>query len=211
VCAGRFVPSGASICPVCEDKLIAACPPEISEIVSDRAVYWDKVIPAHSFSGYVPEMIHLYKSGRRPDLSDYYSRRLADVSNNINDHVDIVTSPPPSAKKMRKRGFDPAGVVARKFASEKGLKYRVLFRENRRHREQKRLGSADRFLNSMGRFSLKKRCKINGKSIIIIDDVLTTGATLNECARVLKKMGAESVFSLTIAAVSGKDSSSLPS
>jgi competence protein ComFC len=211
ICSGTFVPSGRSVCPVCTGKIQNDCEAKVPEGVSDRAVYWDKMIPVHSFSGYVPDMIHLYKSGKRPGLSDYYSDQLAVVSNNMFNHIDFVTSPPPSMRKMKKRGFDPAGLVARKFAAKTGLKYRAFFYENRKRKEQKRLGSADRFLNSLGRFSVKKRCNISGKHIIIIDDVLTTGATLNECARILKKMGAETVFSLTIAAVSEKESISLPS
>lgn len=206
-----FVPAGQPVCPCCSEKIKDNGDQKDVAVLSDRAVYWDRMIPAHSFSGYIPKMIHLYKSGKRPDLSEYYSQRLADISNNISDEFDYVTSPPPSARKMKKRGFDPAGIVAKKYAAKTGLKYMAIFYENKKRKEQKSLGSADRFLNSVGRFSVKKECNISGKRIIIIDDVMTTGATLNECARILKKIGARSVFSLTIAAVSEKESISLPS
>ena len=65
---------------------------------------------------------------------------------------------------------------------------------------QKRMHYHERFLNMVGRFSgTAGLC--SGLSVLLVDDVFTTGATVNECARILKKMGASSVFSLTIARV----------
>ena len=64
---------------------------------------------------------------------------------------------------------------------------------------QKSLGARERYLNILGAFRVKKTDILKGKAILLVDDIFTTGATINECARVLMEAGAREVSSLTLA------------
>ena len=76
-----------------------------------------------------------------------------------------------------------------------------LLKINKRYKSQKELSYSHRFITIIGKFSLKEKKDISGKNILIADDVFTTGATLNECARVLKENGAAKVYTISIARV----------
>ena len=71
--------------------------------------------------------------------------------------------------------------------------------KNKYTKEQKKLSKEQRILNIKGAFSIKRKSNLYGKDIILIDDVTTTGATLTECRKVLKKYGVNKIICLTIA------------
>ncbi|MBN2401082.1 MAG: ComF family protein [Spirochaetes bacterium] len=119
------------------------------------------------------------------------------------DLIDVVTCVPINRKKKAERGFNQSEVIARELAKNIQKAYHPFLREKHNYKTQRKLGYRDRFLNILGRYAVKNpdlnRKYIKGKKIIIIDDVFTTGATINECARILKSFGADRVYSLTIA------------
>lgn len=113
---------------------------------------------------------------------------------------DVIVPVSLHPKRLRKRGFNQAVVVSRPLAKRLGILLDVdtLIRAAdpgpQVDRERK-----DRIQAVKGIFDVKNPQKIKGKQVLLIDDVLTTGATVNECARVLKKNGASRVEVLTIA------------
>lgn len=113
----------------------------------------------------------------------------------------IVISVPQSQKKQKSRGYDHAGLLAENFAKKLGLLYRkdVLIRV-KETKPQYQLKREERLLNLKGAFDINKKVKeIEGKTILVIDDIATTFATLSECAKVLKKNGAKAVHGITLA------------
>jgi len=112
--------------------------------------------------------------------------------------ADVVTSVPMTGAKVWKRGFNQSELVARGLAARLGCEYRDLLAEKGSSRTQKDLQYRDRFLNILGRYAPGKAA-IRGRKVLLVDDVFTTGATLNECARVLRDAGAVKVFAVTIA------------
>jgi ComF family protein len=110
-----------------------------------------------------------------------------------------VTFVPVSRKRRRERGYNQAELIARSFGRSVGVQVKGLLAVSGEG-NQKRMHYHERFLNMVGRFSGTTGLR-PGMSVLLVDDVFTTGATVNECARILKKMGASSVFSLTIARV----------
>lgn len=117
------------------------------------------------------------------------------------DFSKSVIIPVPLAKKrLRWRGFNQAEIIAR----ELGAAWKIPIAPNclariAETKNQADLGQAQRLKNIKGAFACADNAPFKGKSVLLVDDVVTTGATMNECARVLTKNGAQSVIGISIA------------
>jgi ComF family protein len=113
---------------------------------------------------------------------------------------DIVVPVPLHSARERQRGFNQSALLGRIIAREQGLIFspRAL-RRTRPTATQTRLKKRARRKNVEGAFKCKRPAEVAGKRVLLIDDVYTTGSTLNECARVLMEAGAESVECLAFA------------
>ena len=116
-------------------------------------------------------------------------------------NFDYITAIPPRRQRMKEIGFDQSGALAKKTAKLLSVKYYPIFlNESDKPVNKQNLSSFERQQNLNGAFGLKGNSdNIQGKTILVIDDVTTTGATFNECARVLKLSGAKAVYCAAIA------------
>lgn len=115
-------------------------------------------------------------------------------------NLDAVTCVPMHPWRQAWRGYNQAALLAERMARHLRLPFRGrLLRRTRWTRSQTRLTASQRAANVSGAFRASRPREANGKRILLIDDVMTTGATVNECARVLKKAGARHVAVLTVA------------
>jgi len=116
------------------------------------------------------------------------------------DPPDLIIPVPLHARRLRQRGFNQAYQLVRGWPSRErsGIAREVLVRR-RPTPPQTGLGRRDRRKNIRGAFTVADGKRIDGKRILLIDDVMTTGATLNECAGVLRSAGAARVDCLTLA------------
>ena len=114
--------------------------------------------------------------------------------------IDIIMPVPLHGRRLRKRGFNQALLLALEVSTAHAipLSYDNLFRV-RPTRPQVELSEEERVRNVAGAFALKRPDAVNERSVLIIDDVYTTGATVSECAAVLKHAGAARVVALTLA------------
>lgn len=114
---------------------------------------------------------------------------------------DIVTSVPLHTQKLRKRGFNQAEVIARLFSAQGNLSYQELMVRNKSTKTQVGMGKSQRNENLKGVFSVleDKKAVLKGKTILIVDDIFTTGTTLSEIAKVLKGAGAKFIYGYTFA------------
>ncbi|HHX98037.1 MAG: ComF family protein [Kiritimatiellia bacterium] len=113
---------------------------------------------------------------------------------------DVIVPVPLYPKRERERGFNQAGLLAEELSRGMGLP--VLTRGMRRVRAtatQTRLTAAQRVHNVRGVFAVSAPDRVRGARVVLVDDVMTTGATVNECARVLKAAGAAAVMVVTVA------------
>ena len=114
--------------------------------------------------------------------------------------ADIVASVPLYPKRERERGFNQAALLGEGLARRVGIPFRRrLLGRNRATGTQTHLTAAQRVHNVRGVFSVPWPGRVRGARIVLVDDVMTTGATVNECARALKAAGAASVMVLTVA------------
>ena len=146
-------------------------------------------------------MVSALKRGGRSELADFFGRELAlRFSGSV--RADLVTFVPVSEERLKQRGYNQAELIARSYGRFAGIPAVSLLHVNGSG-DQKTMHYHERFLNILGRFG-EGESSCSGKTVVLVDDVFTTGATVNEASRILKKMGASSVFSLTVARVDNK-------
>jgi ComF family protein len=168
-------------------------------ICGSREFYPEKNICVADFSGVMKEIIEHYKFNGRRGLKRVIAGAVVAQVDLKDLNFDILTSVPVSGKKKWKRGYNHSEDISKTLAGMLKKPYRELLYEKKMRGGQKFLGYRERFLNIINRFGVKRGAGIRGRRILLVDDIFTTGATINECARVLRSEGARSVFSLTIA------------
>jgi ComF family protein len=168
-----------------------------------KPLHFDRAFSPCFYEGVIKELIHEFKYKNKDYLGVALSRLMIEF---IKEYelpmglIDWVVPVPLSEARMREREFNQADILGSRIASEFNKK--LLNNKLIRHRHTKAqadLGSEERLLNVKGSFSIKERDQIKAKNILLIDDVLTTGATSSEAASTLKDAGANIVFVLTLA------------
>ena len=143
-----------------------------------------------NYEGNVRESLLRYKFGGATGYAKVYGRLVAGtVRAELAGEYDLVTWVPLSRRRLRERGYDQARLLAKATAKELGLPLTPTLHKQRNTQPQSRTGA----------YRMKRGADVTGKRVLLIDDVVTTGATLSECARVLGKAGAEQVVCATVA------------
>ncbi len=149
------------------------------------------------------DLIIKYKYNFLAPLSDSLSKFLSDFwkKNNLDEFLNnqqpLLIPMPLSKKRLRWRGFNQADRLTENLAERFG--YKISCDLSRRHRRpQAELNEQQRLKNLSGAFNWRGK-SLAGKTVIIIDDVITTGTTIDEAAGVLKKAGASQVWALALA------------
>ena len=143
----------------------------------------------------VRESLLRYKFGNRRSYAQNYGRLLAMKLLEIYpDGFDVLTYVPISRLRRLKRGYDQVELLANAVGRELGLEPKRLLKKNRNNPPQSGLGDyAHRRANVLGIYTALECEQIKGKRILLLDDILTTGATAGEASRVLLTAGAEEV------------------
>ncbi|MCY3692886.1 MAG: phosphoribosyltransferase family protein [Chloroflexota bacterium] len=137
-----------------------------------------------------------------PQLGDL----LADYLNDNPLRGEIIAPVPMHSRRLRERGYNQAELLARRVAAQSELSYErdLLFR-TRQVEPQAGIGSAaQRTVNVAGSIGVSADRDVSGARVILVDDVATTGSTLETCAGALKQAGAVSVWCLTLAVAGGE-------
>jgi ComF family protein len=113
--------------------------------------------------------------------------------------ADFVTSVPLSPLRFVRRGYNQSEILAKTAAKELNIEYKRTMFRTRYNFSQTKKNAEQRKKASIGLFAMLKNCEVANKTIIIIDDVYTTGATISECVRILYKAKAKKVIVLCLA------------
>ena len=132
-----------------------------------------------------------------------YGRLLAmELLNEHPDGFDILTWVPISPLRKLRRGYDQVELIAKAVGTELGVEPVPLLKKIRSNPPQARItGEARRRANVLGVYALREDAAVHGKKIVLLDDILTTGATLGEAARGLLTAGAKEIHGAAVAAV----------
>ena len=157
----------------------------------------------------VRESILRYKFYGRRSYGSTYGRLLAmKLLQDGLDDVDVLTWIPISRQRRRRRGYDQVEVFAKVLAEELGKELVPVLKKTRNTKPQSTMGdAAHRRANILGAFEVTDTALIRDKRVLLLDDIITTGATASECARVLLTAGAKEVKLATLAVASHEKTS----
>lgn len=153
------------------------------------------------YEGTTQELIRQFKYLGKDYLSEFWVHFLLKEWLHFAEMrtADILTSVPSHPIRLRERGYNQAQVLARSLAQAVGRPYLPLLKRVRYTPSQTHLKKEERAKNIKSAFQALDSASLKGKRVLLVDDVCTTGATLNECAKTLRRAGSGKVFSLTIA------------
>ena len=185
------------ICPECEKSLPWTSP---SGGVT-RGDFFVKCVSPLFYRGAVRDSVLKFKFGGRESNAGLYGRLIADcLSSHPDIKFDLITWVPLSRRRMRSRGYNQAQAIAESVAVSTNVPLWKTVKKVRHTPAQSSLADkSQRRANISGAFVMEKSVDVTDLSILIIDDVVTTGSTLSECARVLLMSGAERVYCATLA------------
>ncbi len=167
-----------------------------------RTLHFESAVAAYRSRGVVRKLVHDLKYGRQQQLRHpvvgWLSEALDDPR--LRDrHFHFLVPVPLHPARQRERGFNQAQLLADSLGAKCGLPVRPVLERIRYTTTQTAFDRSERIENLHGAFRLRKNIDVRDLRLLLIDDVLTTGSTLSECARVLKKAGALSVHAATAA------------
>ena len=202
-CSRSFKKISHPYCSVCgipfiskagEDHLCGKC-------LVKRPCY-DEMRAPYLYEGPIMDAIQRIKYSGRSYIAESLGLLLGEYTRTWLGRTEkmILLPVPLHIKRMRRRGFNQSMILSKKI--NEVLNARLDFQTLERTRNtgtQTGLKFKERLKNVKGAFEVSSNLKIRGKDIILVDDVATTGNTINECARVLKKAGCNSVYGLVLA------------
>lgn len=153
------------------------------------------------YEGHVRSSLLRFKFGNRRSYARAYGRLLAKKLLERQEKYDIITWVPISAQRKRKRGYDQVELIAGEFCLQLGRTPVSCLKKVRHNTAQSSLAAeAQRRANVLGAYCVPDPQFIKGKRVLLLDDIITTGSTVSECAKTLLVAGAAEVYGAAIAA-----------
>lgn len=192
----RFLDGEMRVCSRCERSL-----PYMPAGGLDRTFEnLDECFSVLRYEGDVRKSLHRYKFGGVSAYAGCYAKLLAECIEDSAIYADVVTWTPLSARRLRERGYDQARLLAEGAAEYMETPCLPLLKKRRHNAAQSGTKSADeRRRNVCGVYAYAGNTPLDGMTVLLVDDIVTTGATLDECAGVLRKAGAAEILALTLA------------
>ena len=203
-CWESIAPFKAPLCPRCGqpfDSLLALAhsPGHQCRACRDKPPRFDCALSPYPYEGVLEQAICLFKYRRR----DALATPLADLMLVWADRLppaDLVMPVPLHPTRLRTREFNQSLLLADRIARRLGLPLSFEHLERiRETRPQTELDRKDRARNVRRAFIVREPAGLKGRRVLLVDDVLTTGSTVNDCARALHRAGAASISVLTLA------------
>lgn len=215
LCRADLSSAPRRLCPVCEEQL--PCLPErrchgcgggndsYLELCRDCLQCggrpWSGAVSAFPFAGQLREAVHAFKYQRRTSLAPFLAAAMAEAWRRYGDAPapDLIVPVPLHWLREISRGYNQAGLLAQWLGRELRRPVVNALCRRRRTSQQARLRIEQRLKNISGAFTVKKPSIIAGKSLLLVDDVFTTGATLSAATATLLAAGAAAVYVITAA------------
>lgn len=205
-CFASFQPLRAPLCTCCGRPFFSEVTLEAEThlcLACRRDVYAFE--HARSFAPYTDQMVRaigLLKYEKLTRLGLWFAKRLHEViqSDSVLQSVDIIVPVPLHPARLRERGYNQAELIAKPLARRLGVSLGPYLLVRTRPRPPRLLLSRrERWLTVRGAYEMREGAEVDNLRVLLIDDVFTTGATLDACSRALKRAGAKSVTGLTVA------------
>ena len=179
----------------------------VSAAAAASAPAYDRARAVAHYSGAMRTLVHQFKYADRHDARALFGRWLAEAGRDLMAGVDLVAPVPLSRWRLLSRRFNQAAILAQELSRQTGLAVDLhLLQRSRSTSTQVGLTRDQRRRNLAGalRVPRSRRASLTGRNVLLIDDVITTGATVEACARALKRAGAARVDVLALALVTSE-------
>jgi ComF family protein len=202
-CRARTPRITAPFCAKCSEPFFGAITQAFScANCEHRVLHFDSAVAAYRSRGLVRKLIHEFKYGHHRHLRHPIAEWLGETMSDPRlrgRRFDLIVPVPLHPARERERGFNQATLLAELLSRHAAVPMRAVLERIRYTKTQTAHDRAERMENLRDAFRLRKNMNVRELHLLVIDDVLTTGSTLSECARVLKEAGALSVHAATAA------------
>ncbi len=186
---GRSVLNDAGVCSYCYGN----------------PIHFDKARSVYGYKAPVSGLIKSLKFNGKKYLAEIFGEILSPYVIRDFADADVITCVPMHEKDFKKRGYNQTELIARKTADVTGYSFDMLVEKFKRTKKQIKLGKKERLNNLKSVFKVIDKKKVFHKRILVIDDVMTTGATAEAISEKLFDAGAEKIYFLTVASVGEKE------
>ncbi|MFH1440618.1 MAG: ComF family protein [Candidatus Omnitrophota bacterium] len=199
-CWGEIKINRPPFCHICGRSLAGK---NICTNCLEKTFSFDRAFSCCLYEGVLKNLIRAFKYKNKDYLGAVLAKPMIEFVKEYNlsmNSIDAIVAVPLSKTKLREREYNHAFILGSYLAKEfnKNILNNALLR-HKNTLSQTKFRNEKRFLNIKGAFSIKNNAQIKGKNILLVDDVLTTGATCSEASKVLKTAGANKVYVLTLA------------
>ena len=207
---GKVIEYSRRMCGKCESEL-----PRINGVICPKCArekdkcnckgaenYFDSIAAPFYFEGCVRHGVHIFKFRNGFRNYEAYSLEMADtVRQRFSDvEFDFITEIPMTRKSEKKRGYNQSSYLAKGISESLGIEYKSdVISKIYETKKQHDIGYFLRKGNLAGVFDIKNPSEVKDKTILLCDDISTTGETLNECAKMLWLYGAKEIYCITLA------------
>jgi ComF family protein len=193
---GRSCSSKYGICDLCLNKIRFCAEYDLKNSHIERS--WS----CSYYKDTIKECIHLFKYKGYIGLIDIFRDTMVAFvkKHRIDKDIDLIVPVPLYPAKKRERTYNHAEILARSLSKAFAIPIDAKnLKKIRWTQSQSELGREKRLKNVRGSFLVVDKSAFSGKNVLLVDDVYTTGTTINECAKMLREAKASKVFSLTLA------------
>lgn len=204
-------PNVCGICgEICKNNVCDNCNKKIEKLLlclkdeyNDENIFYNEHMYLFKYENYIREKIIQYKFKEKPYMYRAFSELFIKNEKicNFLKSYDIITSVPIHRKRKNERGYNQSHLIAKEISknTENIIYKNNLLYKIKNIKPQSSLNKVERIENIKDAYEVQDKEIISNKKIIIFDDIYTTGSTANECAKFLKKAGAQKIGILTIA------------
>ncbi len=186
---GRKLKAPSSYCTSCKEKMLNV----------------DKARSVYDYQKPISNLIMQLKYYDRRYLARFFGEELSSVYLKNYLNADYLCFIPMTEKSKKKRGFNQGELIANALSEKIDVPVKQVLIKTKDTPRQAKLSREERLKNLKGSFKATSKGEIEGKTFVVVDDVLTTGATGEAVAEILKKKGARTVYLLTVASVTSKE------
>ena len=205
-CLSSFGRVAGTLCEICGRPLPGwkqePAQPLFCPACQDRTYAFDRARSFALYENAIVRAILLLKFEQIEPLGAWFADRLAEVVNSEANRLaaDVVVPVPLHRERERERGYNQAALLSKPLAKRLRLPHKAVLLVRTRVRADKQvLSLEERWESVRGAFATRPGSQVDNLRVLLVDDVLTTGATLDACARALREAGAKSVIGLTVA------------
>lgn len=204
------------ICSDCEKKIKKIIPPVCSKCSKpidyssstglcreccDAKRHFEMSKSLYAYEGIIKNAIYSYKYYNKPYYYKFFGNSLINyIKDNNYTEFDYIVSVPLHPSKMRKRGYNQSELLGRHISANLSIPYVDALKRTKKTLKQSEQSKEERRRNLKDAFTVKKYPEIIiNRSVLLIDDIYTTGATVEECSKTLVNFGVSKVYVITIA------------